>query len=112
MESNWDPFRLWVRICVGLISLWGIQQCWSLNDEGDFHGLPPFSFPFVESHGMHVLMYDFCCIWNGNAGLALLEFRIGITSDPYGALANWNPNDCDPCKWWGVHCADGKVQML
>ena len=47
-----------------------------------------------------------------NAGLALLEFRLRITSDPYGSLANWNPNDCDACKWLGVHCVDGKVQML
>ncbi|KAK7247172.1 hypothetical protein RIF29_42049 [Crotalaria pallida] len=78
MKSNWDPFGLWVRICVGLVSMWGIQECWSLNDEG----------------------------------LALLEFRVRITSDPYGSLANWNPSDCDPCKWSGVHCVDGKVQML
>ncbi|KAF1875655.1 hypothetical protein Lal_00006285 [Lupinus albus] len=34
MESNWDPFGLWIRICFGLVSLWGVQQCWSLNDEG------------------------------------------------------------------------------
>ncbi|CAL0325003.1 unnamed protein product [Lupinus luteus] len=78
MESNWDPFGLWIRICFGLVSLLGIQQCWSLNDEG----------------------------------LSLLEFRIRITADPYGSLANWNPNDSDPCKWSGVHCVDGKVQML
>ncbi|TKY60043.1 LRR receptor serine/threonine-protein kinase MRH1 [Spatholobus suberectus] len=78
MESIWDPFGLWLRIYVGLISLWGTQQCWSMNDEG----------------------------------LALLEFRARITSDPFGALANWNPNDCNPCKWFGVCCVDGKVQML
>lgn len=47
-----------------------------------------------------------------NAGLALLEFRDRITFDPHGALANWNPNDCDPCEWFGVHCVDGNVQML
>lgn len=46
------------------------------------------------------------------AGFALLEFRIRITSDPHGALLNWNPNDSNPCKWLGVHCVDGKVQML
>ncbi|KAF1867367.1 hypothetical protein Lal_00049796 [Lupinus albus] len=78
MENNWDPSGLWVRICVGMVSFWGIQQCWSLNDEG----------------------------------LALLEFRVRINSDPYGSLANWNPNDCDPCEWSGIHCVDGKVQML
>ncbi|GMI64614.1 MALE DISCOVERER1 [Hibiscus trionum] len=45
-------------------------------------------------------------------GLALLEFRARIDSDPYGAFANWNSNDSTPCLWWGVHCVDGKVQML
>ncbi|OIV95239.1 hypothetical protein TanjilG_21629 [Lupinus angustifolius] len=73
-----STFGFWLRIYVCLISVWGIQKCWSLNDEG----------------------------------LALLEFRARITSDPYVALANWNPNDCDPCKWFGVYCVDGKVQML
>ena len=78
MECICDHFGLWLRIYIGLIYLWGIRQCWSLNDEG----------------------------------IALLEFRIRITRDPYGALENWNPNDSNPCKWLGVHCFDGKVQML
>ncbi|XP_057433004.1 protein MALE DISCOVERER 2 isoform X2 [Lotus japonicus] len=52
-----------------------------------------------------------CWSLNGE-GLALLEFRTRITFDPYVALANWNPNDCDPCKWFGVYCVDGEVQML
>lgn len=46
------------------------------------------------------------------AGMALLEFRVRITYDPYGALGNWNPNDSDPCKWLGVRCVDGNVQTL
>ncbi|KAK8472553.1 hypothetical protein PHAVU_002G238900 [Phaseolus vulgaris] len=78
MENIWDPYGLWLKIYVGLISLWGTQQCLSLNDEG----------------------------------LSLLEFRGRITSDPFHALANWNPNDCNPCKWFGVSCVDGKVRML
>ncbi|XP_022720392.1 protein MALE DISCOVERER 2-like isoform X2 [Durio zibethinus] len=45
-------------------------------------------------------------------GLALLEFRANIDSDPYGAFANWNSNDSTPCMWLGVLCVDGKVQML
>ncbi|GLT68332.1 hypothetical protein SLA2020_405760 [Shorea laevis] len=45
-------------------------------------------------------------------GLALLEFRSRIYSDPNGAIANWNPHDGNPCLWFGVHCTDGKVQML
>ncbi|XWS12506.1 hypothetical protein CRYUN_Cryun37aG0095100 [Craigia yunnanensis] len=45
-------------------------------------------------------------------GLALLEFRARIDSDPYGAFANWNSYDSTPCMWLGVHCVDSKVQML
>ncbi|XVE51472.1 hypothetical protein DITRI_Ditri02bG0043600 [Diplodiscus trichospermus] len=45
-------------------------------------------------------------------GLALLEFRAKIDSDPYGAFANWNSNDSTPCMWLGVHCVDSKVQKL
>ena len=51
-------------------------------------------------------------MWNEIAGQALLEFKEGITSDPYGAFENWNPNDYNPCKWSGVSCVEGKVQML
>ncbi|CAJ2677378.1 unnamed protein product [Trifolium pratense] len=78
MECICDRFGFWLRIYVGLISLWTIRLCWALNDEG----------------------------------IALLEFRERITSDPHGALINWDPNDSDPCKWWGVRCVDGKVQIL
>ncbi|KAK7359211.1 hypothetical protein VNO77_01161 [Canavalia gladiata] len=52
------------------------------------------------------------CSSLNDEGLALLKFRQRITSDPFGALENWNPNDCNPCKWLGVHCIDGEVQML
>jgi len=45
-------------------------------------------------------------------GLALLEFRARAECDPSGALANWNPNDCDPCTWSGVHCLNGEVYKL
>ncbi|XP_022715756.1 protein MALE DISCOVERER 2-like isoform X2 [Durio zibethinus] len=45
-------------------------------------------------------------------GLALLEFRARIDSDPCGLFANWNSNDSTPCMWFGVHCVDSKVQML
>ncbi|CAL0334726.1 unnamed protein product [Lupinus luteus] len=78
MRISCNTFGYWLKVYVFLISVWGIQECLSLNDEG----------------------------------LALLEFRARITSDPYVALANWNSNDCDPCKWFGVHCVDGNVQML
>ncbi|KAK3027916.1 hypothetical protein RJ639_040599 [Escallonia herrerae] len=45
-------------------------------------------------------------------GLALLEFRAGVDSDPHGVFASWNPNDSEPCMWSGVHCVGGQVQML
>lgn len=47
-----------------------------------------------------------------NVGLALLEFQAGVDLDPYGAFANWNPNDCDPCLWSGVQCVNSQVQTL
>ncbi|KAF2309541.1 hypothetical protein GH714_003755 [Hevea brasiliensis] len=45
-------------------------------------------------------------------GLILLEFRARVSSDPFGAFANWNSNDNNPCLWSGVHCVAGKVQIL
>ncbi|KAG5517061.1 hypothetical protein RHGRI_037717 [Rhododendron griersonianum] len=51
--------------------------------------------------------------WSINSeGLALLEFRGRVAYDPYGAFDNWNPEDNDPCMWLGVHCVDGKLQIL
>ncbi|XP_058749605.1 protein MALE DISCOVERER 2-like [Vicia villosa] len=78
MGMRCNTFGFWFRIYVCFISVWGISECLSLNDEG----------------------------------LALLEFRQRISSDPRVALENWNSNDCDPCNWFGVHCIDGKVQTL
>lgn len=68
----------------------------------------------MEEHINYYFSSYFMIILIGmeNAGLALLEFRARITCDPRVALENWNPNDCDPCKWFGVHCIDGRVQML
>lgn len=46
-------------------------------------------------------------------GTALLAFAGGITSDPAGALASWNPADASPCAWGGVQCgAGGRVVAL
>ncbi|KAK6917694.1 Leucine-rich repeat-containing N-terminal, plant-type, partial [Dillenia turbinata] len=45
-------------------------------------------------------------------GQSLLKFRERVHSDPYGAFANWNANDDNPCMWFGVHCEDGTVHML
>ncbi|XP_031495764.1 protein MALE DISCOVERER 2-like [Nymphaea colorata] len=52
-----------------------------------------------------------CCSLNLE-GLALLEFRARVDSDPYGALSNWDPNDDSPCMWSGVLCRDDKVHIL
>ncbi|GMH30466.1 hypothetical protein Nepgr_032309 [Nepenthes gracilis] len=45
-------------------------------------------------------------------GLNLLKFRERVRFDPYNAFESWNPDDENPCIWFGVHCVDGKVQML
>ncbi|KAL2467350.1 Leucine-rich repeat protein kinase family protein [Abeliophyllum distichum] len=58
-----------------------------------------------------VLELQACCSLNSE-GLALLEFRARVECDPSGALGNWNPNDCDPCTWFGVRCLNGEVYML
>ncbi|EEF28099.1 protein MALE DISCOVERER 2 [Ricinus communis] len=51
--------------------------------------------------------------WSLNdEGSVLLEFRTTVSSDPFGAFANWNINDHDPCLWRGVHCVTGKVETL
>ncbi|KAK1378591.1 Protein MALE DISCOVERER 2 like [Heracleum sosnowskyi] len=51
------------------------------------------------------------CFLN-NEGFALLAFRAAIKLDPLGALLDWNPDDCNPCRWSGVHCVNGQVNML
>lgn len=56
-------------------------------------------------------LYDFNDI-DGNAGLALLRFRMELQSDPYGALANWDSSDSDPCQWTGIGCVDGEVRIV
>ncbi|GLT80107.1 hypothetical protein SLA2020_515640 [Shorea laevis] len=63
------------------------------------------------------LISSFCLMIQGTfslnpEGLALLEFRARIRSDPNGAVASWNRNDSNPCMWFGVRCVDGKVQLL
>ncbi|KAL6567354.1 hypothetical protein OROGR_001022 [Orobanche gracilis] len=52
------------------------------------------------------------CLSINSEGLSLLQFRANVVFDPFGALANWNANDCDPCLWSGVECLDSKVVML
>ncbi|KAG0500890.1 hypothetical protein HPP92_000962 [Vanilla planifolia] len=46
-------------------------------------------------------------------GRALLRFRDKVEVDPYGALADWHEAGvADPCSWFGVECADGRVVAL
>ncbi|KAK9267971.1 hypothetical protein L1049_010408 [Liquidambar formosana] len=71
-----------------------------------------FGFQFL-CLAILILVLEIQGCWSLNPeGFALLEFRATVGSDPYGTFANWNPNDGDPCMWSGVHCVDGKVQML
>ncbi|KAL3344127.1 hypothetical protein AABB24_023523 [Solanum stoloniferum] len=60
-----------------------------------------------------IILYDVHgCSSLNSEGLALLGLRSKVDCDPYGVLANWNPDHCDPCMWFGVQCLAGKVQML
>ncbi|KAL3617027.1 hypothetical protein CASFOL_039421 [Castilleja foliolosa] len=60
-----------------------------------------------------ILVSEIHGCWSLNSeGLALLRFRANVDFDPYGALDNWDPNDCDPCLWSGVECSDSEVVML
>ncbi|MFS7919584.1 putative transferase, protein kinase RLK-Pelle-LRR-VI-2 family [Helianthus anomalus] len=45
-------------------------------------------------------------------GLALLDFRAGVSNDPFSVFASWNPSDHDPCSWSNVRCVDGNVHVL
>ncbi|KAI3704134.1 hypothetical protein L1987_74348 [Smallanthus sonchifolius] len=45
-------------------------------------------------------------------GLALLDFRAGVSRDPYGAFRSWYPDNRGPCSWSNVHCVDGNVHVL
>ncbi|XP_024973699.1 inactive receptor-like serine/threonine-protein kinase At2g40270 isoform X2 [Cynara cardunculus var. scolymus] len=64
-----------------------------------------------------VIHHNFSLCWSLNAeGLALLKFRDGIETDPFGVLSGWNNDgeaaDLGPCSWFGVECSDGKVVIL
>ncbi|KAM0940630.1 putative protein kinase RLK-Pelle-LRR-III family [Dioscorea sansibarensis] len=39
-------------------------------------------------------------------GLTLLTLKAAVSSDPANALATWNEDDEDPCRWPGVSCAN------
>lgn len=68
------------------------------------------SFSLLIQVLAYSLFYWLLLIWE--TGLALLEFKLKVDSDPNGVLENWNADDCDPCMWCGVECLDGKVKTL
>ncbi|KAL5707539.1 hypothetical protein ACHQM5_018430 [Ranunculus cassubicifolius] len=75
----------------------------------------PYGFQLHNMFSLFVLVFLFQIreCWSINLeGLALLDFRANVDSDPFDVFTNWNPEDSDPCLWSGVHCEDGKVQIL
>ncbi|KAM7251521.1 hypothetical protein ACFE04_023404 [Oxalis oulophora] len=72
----------------------------------------PFGFQLLFSSLLMLLLEIRECDTLNSEGMALLEFRMKVDKDPYGAFSNWNPNDVDPCRWSSIRCVDGKVHML
>ncbi|KAD4179436.1 hypothetical protein E3N88_28027 [Mikania micrantha] len=52
------------------------------------------------------------CLALNPEGRALLDFRAGVSHDPFGVFTSWNAYDHDPCSWSSVHCVDGNVHVL
>ncbi|XP_043723853.1 protein MALE DISCOVERER 2-like [Telopea speciosissima] len=73
-----------------------------------------FRFRMVVLLVMCLLNHNwFLCLSLSTEGFALLRFREGVVTDPFGALSNWNDDGLnDPCSWFGVECSDGKVVIL
>ncbi|KAL5227612.1 hypothetical protein ABZP36_015877 [Zizania latifolia] len=44
--------------------------------------------------------------------MALLKLRARVEADPHGAFQDWDPMETTPCRWSGVQCFDGKVEIL
>lgn len=44
-------------------------------------------------------------------GVALLEFKKGITSDPQNSLQGWQSSDATPCRWDGITCTRVSATM-
>ncbi|KAK9057555.1 hypothetical protein SSX86_022391 [Deinandra increscens subsp. villosa] len=108
-----NRFKLQVAILLAAILVID-QSCslsWSLNTEG---------VRFLKQLFDCGLNFKIWVLWvlsfMGFAGLALLKFREGIETDPFGVLSGWGNDgeaaDLGPCSWFGVECADGKVVIL
>jgi hypothetical protein len=90
----------------------------SINGEGDNdllcrESLPCGSMASLRSCLAISVSFDLClwipvCV----VGLALLELKVRVEADPHGAFQNWDPMDSTPCRWSGVRCLDGKVEIL
>ncbi|KAK8938005.1 putative LRR receptor-like serine/threonine-protein kinase [Platanthera guangdongensis] len=52
------------------------------------------------------------CVSLNFEGVSLLTFRSNVEIDPFNALQDWDLRDDGPCKWNGVQCVDGRVEML
>lgn len=75
-------------------------------------GWNPFGFQFLSFVVFVLLLETRGCCSLSSEGLVLLKFRARIHDDPYNTFSNWDANDGIPCMWTGVHCVDGKVQIL
>lgn len=72
----------------------------------------PFGFGFSVFLSLILFSGTPVCWSLNDEGTLLLAFRLRINYDPFGVLESWNPNDESACLWRGVHCEEGKVQML
>ncbi|XP_022140198.1 protein MALE DISCOVERER 2-like [Momordica charantia] len=75
-------------------------------------GWIPIRFRFSSFIAFVVVFGIKLCFSLNDEGLALLAFRAQVTSDPRGALIDWNLEENDPCRWSGVHCVGGEVHRL
>lgn len=116
MGGRWNTYGFKLSYLALLIILYDVHGCSSLNSEGN-------SILFLDcptGFGVYILIVSSVCyvhlnnglVYFAKQGLALLGLRSKVDCDPYGVLANWNPDHCDPCMWFGVQCLEGKVQML
>lgn len=107
MGVRWTTYKLRLSLILFLLNWW---SCYSLNPEGNL-----IISTITTSLSYSKFIYVHVCIIVSvrfDIGLALLDFRAGVSHDPYGAFVSWNPDDLDPCSWANVHCVDGNVQVL
>lgn len=90
--------------------------CRSLNEEG-WKNFSSYVFSSICWKFNH-MFFRFLSISSFSqtlvTGLALLRFKEGILSDPFGALATWNDDVgvLNPCFWNRIQCDNGNVVSL